>query len=244
MLFLGRLGRERGLEEAAEAVLRLDDAALVMLGFGPWADRLRERDADPTYRRPPLHAAAGPSRRRPGVDRLGRRLDHRRARELAEPAAVDAEQVLGEPDRRARRSSSAATSRSCARSSRPTASARSPTRPTPTTSLAASARSSSRARSGWPGCATAASTVTRTTYNWETAVEPYLALVARPRCRAGGLTAQLAGRRRPPIARISAALRAARLARVLDVDRHDVGRLALRRRRGPSRAASPGCRTP
>ena len=49
VLWLGRLGRERGLEEAAEAVLRLEDAALVMLGFGPWADRLREKDADPRY---------------------------------------------------------------------------------------------------------------------------------------------------------------------------------------------------
>jgi len=49
VLFLGRLGRERGLEEAAEAVLRLDDAALVMLGFGPWADRLRARDRDPRF---------------------------------------------------------------------------------------------------------------------------------------------------------------------------------------------------
>lgn len=47
VLFLGRLGRERGLEEASDAVLRLDDAALVLLGFGPWADRLRERDRDP-----------------------------------------------------------------------------------------------------------------------------------------------------------------------------------------------------
>ncbi len=50
VLFLGRLGRERGLEEAAEAVLRVDDAALVMLGFGAWADRLRERDDDPRHR--------------------------------------------------------------------------------------------------------------------------------------------------------------------------------------------------
>ena len=49
VLFLGRLGRERGLEEAAEAVLALDDAALVMLGFGPWADRLRERDREPRF---------------------------------------------------------------------------------------------------------------------------------------------------------------------------------------------------
>jgi glycosyltransferase involved in cell wall biosynthesis len=49
VLWLGRLGRERGLAEAAEAVLQLEDAALVMLGFGPWADRLREKDADPRF---------------------------------------------------------------------------------------------------------------------------------------------------------------------------------------------------
>ncbi len=60
VLFLGRLGRERGIEEATEAVLALDDAALVMLGFGAWADRLRERDGDPRYAGrhytlPPVH---------------------------------------------------------------------------------------------------------------------------------------------------------------------------------------------
>jgi glycosyltransferase involved in cell wall biosynthesis len=60
VLFLGRLGRERGLEEAAEAVLALDDAALVMLGFGPWADELRARDSDPRhagrhFTLPPVH---------------------------------------------------------------------------------------------------------------------------------------------------------------------------------------------
>ena len=60
VLFLGRLGRERGLEEAAEAVLALDDAALVLLGFGAWADRLRARDRDPRYAGrhvtlPPVH---------------------------------------------------------------------------------------------------------------------------------------------------------------------------------------------
>jgi glycosyltransferase involved in cell wall biosynthesis len=49
VLFLGRLGRERGLEEAAEAVLRVDDAALVMLGFGPWAEQLRARDREPRF---------------------------------------------------------------------------------------------------------------------------------------------------------------------------------------------------
>lgn len=60
VLFLGRLGRERGLEEAARAVLALHDAALVMLGFGPWADQLRQRDLDPGfaghhYTLPPVH---------------------------------------------------------------------------------------------------------------------------------------------------------------------------------------------
>jgi glycosyltransferase involved in cell wall biosynthesis len=49
VLFLGRLGRERGLEEAARAVLSLDDAALVLVGFGPWAERLRARDSDPRF---------------------------------------------------------------------------------------------------------------------------------------------------------------------------------------------------
>ena len=60
VIWLGRLGRERGLSEAAEAVLRLDDAALVMLGWGPWADELRRRDAEPRFAGrhftlPPVH---------------------------------------------------------------------------------------------------------------------------------------------------------------------------------------------
>ena len=60
VLFLGRLGRERGLEEAAEAMLLLDDAALVLLGFGPWAERLaaqgREgRHAGRLFVLPPVH---------------------------------------------------------------------------------------------------------------------------------------------------------------------------------------------
>jgi glycosyltransferase involved in cell wall biosynthesis len=60
VLFLGRLGRERGLDEAADGVLALGDAALVMLGFGPWADELRARDRDPRFAGhhftlPPVH---------------------------------------------------------------------------------------------------------------------------------------------------------------------------------------------
>jgi glycosyltransferase involved in cell wall biosynthesis len=60
VLFLGKIGRERGLDEAAEAVLRLDDAALVVLGFGPWAETLGQRDVDPRFvgrhvTLPPVH---------------------------------------------------------------------------------------------------------------------------------------------------------------------------------------------
>jgi glycosyltransferase involved in cell wall biosynthesis len=49
VLFLGRLGKERGLDEAAAAILRVPDTALVLLGFGSWADRSRNRDADPQF---------------------------------------------------------------------------------------------------------------------------------------------------------------------------------------------------
>jgi glycosyltransferase involved in cell wall biosynthesis len=65
VLYLGRLGPERGLDEAAEAVLRLDDAALVMLGFGAWAEERHRRDSDPRlsgrhFTLPPVHPDAVP----------------------------------------------------------------------------------------------------------------------------------------------------------------------------------------
>ena len=50
VLFLGKLGRQRGLEMATEAVARLPDAALVMLGSvvnAEWDAALRARSADP-----------------------------------------------------------------------------------------------------------------------------------------------------------------------------------------------------
>ena len=50
VLFLGRLGRDRGLEVAAEAVVRLRDAALVLLGFAlhdAWARDLEARGREP-----------------------------------------------------------------------------------------------------------------------------------------------------------------------------------------------------
>ena len=52
MLFLGKLGRQRGLEMAAEAVARLPDAALVMLGSAvnrEWEAALRAKSADPRF---------------------------------------------------------------------------------------------------------------------------------------------------------------------------------------------------
>ncbi|HSK52017.1 MAG TPA: glycosyltransferase [Clostridia bacterium] len=63
VLFLGKLGRERGLEAAAEAVVRLPDAALVMLGATvneQWNASLRARSEEPRFRGrhvvlPPVH---------------------------------------------------------------------------------------------------------------------------------------------------------------------------------------------
>ncbi len=63
VLFLGKLGRQRGLEMAAEAVLRLDDAALVMLGAtvnDQWSTALAARSSEPRFAGrhvvlPPVH---------------------------------------------------------------------------------------------------------------------------------------------------------------------------------------------
>lgn len=50
VLFQGRLGPNLGIEAAAEAVLTVADAAIVLIGFGRWADRCRARDEDPRFR--------------------------------------------------------------------------------------------------------------------------------------------------------------------------------------------------
>lgn len=49
VLFQGRLSANLGLDEAAEAVLRVDHAAFVLLGFASWLERSRERDRDPRF---------------------------------------------------------------------------------------------------------------------------------------------------------------------------------------------------
>lgn len=49
ILFQGRLGPNLGLESAAEAILGLPDAALVILGFGRGLAASRDRDREPRY---------------------------------------------------------------------------------------------------------------------------------------------------------------------------------------------------
>jgi glycosyltransferase involved in cell wall biosynthesis len=49
VLFHGRLGPDLGLEAAAEAILTVPDAALVLLGFGRGMAASRARDRDPRY---------------------------------------------------------------------------------------------------------------------------------------------------------------------------------------------------
>jgi glycosyltransferase involved in cell wall biosynthesis len=60
VLFQGRLGPNLGIDEAAAAVLLVPDAALVLIGFGRWADRSRQRDSQPPFAGrhftlPPVH---------------------------------------------------------------------------------------------------------------------------------------------------------------------------------------------
>ena len=50
VLFQGRLAPNLGIDEAAEAVLTIADAAFVLIGFGRWTDRCRARDDDPRFR--------------------------------------------------------------------------------------------------------------------------------------------------------------------------------------------------
>jgi glycosyltransferase involved in cell wall biosynthesis len=49
-LYHGGLTAERGIGPAMEAVLRVPDAVLVLLGYGPWRDQLKAAAADAAYR--------------------------------------------------------------------------------------------------------------------------------------------------------------------------------------------------
>jgi glycosyltransferase involved in cell wall biosynthesis len=65
VLFIGKLAGQRGLDEAAEAVLRLPDAAFVLMGFGAGAAPFQELDHDVRFAGrhftiPPVHPDAVP----------------------------------------------------------------------------------------------------------------------------------------------------------------------------------------
>ena len=49
VLFLGKLGPSRGLETAEAAVSSIEDAALVLIGFGDWQSRIASRDTDERF---------------------------------------------------------------------------------------------------------------------------------------------------------------------------------------------------
>jgi glycosyltransferase involved in cell wall biosynthesis len=176
VLFLGRLGRERGLDEAAEAVLRLEDAALVMLGFGAWADRLRERDTDPRfaghhYTLPPVHpdlvpewtASADVSIIAVPANSLNQRLST--PNKFWESLTAGTPVVLGRD---------LEVMRAIVDADRLGAIAD----PADPDDLARGLREVlEQGPERLTGMRDRCLTVTRTTYNWETAVQPYLALV-------------------------------------------------------------------
>src|SRR5262249_31900923 len=176
VLFLGRLGRERGLEEVAEAVLRLDDAALVMLGFGPWADRLRPRDQTPPYQGhpyplPPVHpddvpawtASADVSIIAVPANSLNQRLST--PNKFWESLTAGTPVVVGRD---------LEVMRQIVEQDRLGAIAD----PSDPDDLARALREIlEQGPAQLAGMKDRCLTVTRTIYNWETAVEPYLALV-------------------------------------------------------------------
>jgi glycosyltransferase involved in cell wall biosynthesis len=49
ILYQGQLISDRGIEQAMDAILQVPDAVLVLLGFGEWEARYRERAAAPGY---------------------------------------------------------------------------------------------------------------------------------------------------------------------------------------------------
>jgi glycosyltransferase involved in cell wall biosynthesis len=49
VLYQGQLISERGIEQAMEAILLVPDAVLVLLGHGPWMDRLTRQIAEPPF---------------------------------------------------------------------------------------------------------------------------------------------------------------------------------------------------
>jgi glycosyltransferase involved in cell wall biosynthesis len=190
VLFLGKLGRERGLEMAAEAVTRLRDAALVMLGatVNPqWASALAAKSHEPRFEGrhvvlPPVHpddvrawaASADVSIIAVPANSLNQRLST--PNKFWESLTAGTPVVIGRDLEVMRRIVEADTLGSVADPSDPDDLAR------------ALQEVLEQPTEGYEAMRARCLAVTRDRYNWETAVVPYLELVAQ-------LTSQ--GRRSP-----------------------------------------------
>jgi glycosyltransferase involved in cell wall biosynthesis len=181
VLFLGKLGRERGLEMAAEAVTRLRDAALVMLGatVNPqWAAALAARSHEPRFEGrhvvlPPVHpddvrawaASADVSIIAVAANSLNQRLST--PNKFWESLAAGTPVVIGRD---------LAVMRGIVEADRLGAVAD----PSDPDDLARALREVlEQPEDGYEAMRSRCLAVTRDHYNWEAAVIPYLELVAR-----------------------------------------------------------------
>ena len=187
VLFLGKLGRERGLEMAAEAVVRLRDAAIVMLGatVNPqWATTLAAKSHEPRFEGrhvvlPPVHpddvrawaASADVSIIAVPANSLNQRLST--PNKFWESLAAGTPIVIGRDLEVMRRIVEADGLGSVADPTDPDDLARALA---DVLELPAAGYEAMRAR-----CLA----ITRDRYNWETAVVPYLELAARLASHAG-----------------------------------------------------------
>jgi glycosyltransferase involved in cell wall biosynthesis len=187
VLFLGKLGRERGLEMAAEAVVRLRDAALVMLGatVNPqWAAALAAKSRDPRFAGrhvvlPPVHpdevrawaASADVSIIAVAANSLNQRLST--PNKFWESLAAGTPVVIGRD---------LEVMRGIVEADRLGAIAD----PSDPDDLARALREVlEQPATGYEAMRSRCLAATRDRYNWETAVIPYLELVARLASREG-----------------------------------------------------------
>jgi glycosyltransferase involved in cell wall biosynthesis len=191
VLFLGKLGRERGLEMAAEAVVRLRDAALVMLGASvnpEWTAALAARSSEARFEGrhvvlPPVHpddvrswaASADASIIAVPANSLNQRLST--PNKFWESLAAGTPVVIGR-DLEVMRGIVEADSLGAVAD------------PTDPDDLARALREMlEQPREEYDAMRERCLAVSRDRYNWETAVIPYLDLVARLASRGRGSTA-------------------------------------------------------
>jgi len=183
VLFLGKLGRQRGLEMAAEAVVRLRDAALVMLGAGvnpQWDEVLAAKSREPRFEGrhvvlPPVHpddvrswaASADASIIAVPANSLNQRLST--PNKFWESLAAGTPVVIGK-DLEVMRDIVEADGLGAVAD------------PADPEDLARALRDVlEQPPNGYTAMRERCLTVSRERYNWEMAVEPYLELVARLR---------------------------------------------------------------